>query len=118
MNAVTPAVLLATALYSFVNFVKYLRAGDWNGVLTLLAAAVAGVGAIALGAHSDATAHLQLVDGGKVLGLTDGGTQVLLGIEFGLAAGTVADFRKAFDRTTTSAKPQLLSGKIEQRDAA
>jgi hypothetical protein len=108
LEAVAPIVLLGTALYSFVNLVKYLKSGDWNGTLTLLGAALAGVGAIALAAHSDATAHLQLVDGGAPLGLLDGGSQVLLGIVFGGLAAGIADFRKAFDNSDDSTKPPLV----------
>lgn len=108
LEAVAPIVLLATALYSFVNLTKYAKAGNWNGVLTLLAAWVAGIGAIALAAHSDATASLHLVEGGPTLGALDQGSQVLVGGVFGGVAAGIADFRKAFDNNDDATKPPLV----------
>jgi hypothetical protein len=110
LGPVAPIVLLATALYSFVNLVKYVRAGKagLNGVATLVGAWVAGVGAIALCAHSDATAHLRLIEGGQTLGALDGGSQVLVGAVFGGVAAGIADFRKAFDNNDDATKPPLV----------
>ena len=107
-NSLTPLVLLATTLFTFVNLTKYAKAKDWNGVLTILLSILAGVGAVALAAHSSLTDGLVLVQGGARLGVLDGGALVMLGIAVGTTAPAGADLLKSIDGSRTSAKPPLV----------
>lgn len=103
----TAIALFVAALYAAQNLLRYARAADWNGVLGILVAAAAGIGTVALGAHSDATAALHFVQGGPALGVLDGGSQILLGIAVGSAGTVLADLRSAFDNNDTAAKPPI-----------
>ena len=104
----TPLILLGTALYTFQNLIRFGKAKDWNGALSIVLSCAAGIAAIALAAHSAATGSLVLVQGGSPLGALDGGAQVLLGIAVGTTAPVLADTFKAFDGNRNSAKPPLV----------
>ena len=108
ITSFTAIALFASALYAAQNLLRYAKATDWNGVVGILIAAVAGIGAVALGAHSAATASLHLVTGGAPLGALDGGSQVLVGIAVGSVGTVVADFRKSFDNSDSSGKPPIV----------
>lgn len=103
--------LFVATLYTFQSLVRYLKAKDANGSLAIILAVVAGIGVVALAAHSDATAGMRLITDGQVLGKLDMGSQIMLGIAVGSAGPVVADFRKAFDASTTAAKPLLVAKK-------
>jgi hypothetical protein len=108
LTTFTAAALFAVTVYQFQNLVRYLRALDWNGVLGILLAVLAGIAAVALGAHSAVVDQLRLIDGGPVLANLDGGAQIMLGIGVGSAASGGADLLKALDGTRSSAKPKLI----------
>ena len=107
-QTLTPLILLATTLYTFTNLVKYAKAKDVNGAVTIILACAAGIAAIALAAHSAATGGIVLVQGGLPLSALDGASQVLVGIAVGTTAPALADTFKAVDGHRTSAKPPLV----------
>lgn len=110
MAPVTAIALLVAALYAAQNLLRFLKAGDWNGTLGILIAALSGIAVVVLAAHSDATSALHLIDKGPALGGLDGGSQVLLGISVGSAGTVLADLRKAFDNSTSAEKPPIVGG--------
>lgn len=107
----TAVSLFVATLYAAQSLVRYAKAKDMNGVLAIVLAAASGIAVVALAAHSNMSSDLQLIQGGAHLGKLDMASQVMLGIAVGSAGTVVADFRKAFDGTTTAAKPLLVAKK-------
>ena len=55
--------LLVIALISMMDVIRYVKAKDWNGALTILVCAAGGIGLAFLAANADATSKLVLVKG-------------------------------------------------------
>lgn len=108
VSSFSTVALLVAFLYAAQNLLRYLKAADWNGVLGILIAAVTGIGAVMLAAHSDALSNLHLITGGAALGTVNGATQIFLGVSVGSAGTVLADARKAFDNSDTADKPKLV----------
>lgn len=104
----TAIALFVAALYAAQNLLRYLKAGDWNGVVGIGIAAATGIGVVALGAHADVTAGMHLITNGPALGNLDGGSQVLLGLSVGSAGTVLTDLRKAFDNNSAADKPPIV----------
>ena len=104
----TTVAALGAVVYTAVNLLKYLRAQNWNGVVTLLVAAAIGIGIAAWAANSDITAALHPIEDGPPISDMDFGSLALFGVALSSTFSVVADFRKAFDNGDTAAKPQLL----------
>lgn len=114
-QTLTPLILLATTLYVFQALVRYAKAADWNGALSIVLSCAAGIAAIALAAHSSATGGIVLVQGGAPLSALDGGAVVMLGIAVGTTAPAGADLLKALDGSRTSKKPPLVGDSTDVR---
>lgn len=104
----TTVAAVGAVIYTAVNLLKYLRARDWNGVVTLLVAAVIGIGIACWMANSDLTETLTPIEGGVPLKDMDFGSLALFGIALSSTFSVVTDFRKAFDASDSAAKPSLL----------
>jgi len=104
----TTTVALGAVIYTSVNLIKYLKAQDWNGVLTLLLAAAVGIGIACWAANSDMTAALTPIEGGQALKDMDFGSLALFGVALSSTFSVVADFRSAFDNSDSGAKPPLV----------
>lgn len=104
----TSVALLALAVYTFQNLVRYLRAGDWNGVLGIVLAWAGGFVAALLAANASVTETLVLVEGGQALGNLDFGALVLVGLGLGSGASAFADYRAARDNNDSATKPNLV----------
>jgi hypothetical protein len=94
-----PILVLGLVVYTLTNLLKYLRARDWNGVLTLLGAWVVGFLAVWLVGSTDWGATISVAE------------KVLAGLVVASAAATTADLKKAFDGTDTATKPPLVPPK-------
>lgn len=108
LTTFTAVVLFVTALITFQNFLRYLKARDWNGVLAIVIAVISGVVAVTLAAHSNVTDQLHLIQDGPTLGNVDGVGLVLLGIAVGSAAPVLVDFIKSRDNSDSASKPKLV----------
>lgn len=104
----TTVAALGAVIYTAVNLLKYLRAGNWNGVLTLLVAAVLGILIALWAANSDITGPLSPIEGGPTLADMDFGSLALFGVALSSTFSVVTDFRKAFDNSDTASKPPLI----------
>jgi hypothetical protein len=102
-----PILALGLVVYTLTNLVKYARARDWNGVLTLLAGWAIGVLAVWLVGATDWGATIT-VGGTKTLDLLGWAEKILVGLVVVSAASTVADLRKSFDNSDTATKPHLV----------
>lgn len=106
--SIAALALLGTFISKFMDFLKFLRARDTNGITTQLITWVAGVVGVALFAHTDFAGGVKL---GTVV-LEDAGwaTQVFAGLMATSLLSKVYDFQKSFDNTQTSATPSLVPG--------
>jgi hypothetical protein len=104
----TSVAALGATIYTAVNLLKYLRAGNWNGVVTLVAACLVGIGVVWLAAQADVTENLTLIEDGAPLGLLDGWSLVLAGIALASLSSAFTDIRKAIDGTASAEKPALI----------
>lgn len=107
-DAFTAIGLLTVTLITLQNFVRYLKATDWNGVAGILLAVVTGIVLTVWGAHADVTAGLHLIRNAPALGDLDGGSLALLGVAIGSGGPVVTDIVKAIDQSRSSAKPKLV----------
>jgi hypothetical protein len=106
----TTATLVALALYTAQNLIRYLRARDANGTLGILLSWAGGLGVAEWLAHASVTSSLHFIDGAPAIGVLDFGSLLLLGLALGSVPTAVADYLKARDNTRSSAKPALIPG--------
>lgn len=110
LTTFTAVVLFVTTLITVQNFLRYLKARDWNGVLAILIAFLSGIVAVTLAAHSNVTGQLHLIQDGPTLENVDGAGLVMLGVAVGAAAPVLVDFIKSRDNSDSAAKPKLVGG--------
>lgn len=112
MAAFVPLLVLLATGAKIVDFVRYARAGDVNGIITQVLAWVTGFGLIALAAHTPwATAPAAaggLAFGGVTLGHIGLAGQVLVGLALGSSFSLTKDAIKAVDGTQSAAVPPLV----------
>lgn len=106
--SIAALLLLATFISKFMDFLKFLRAKDTNGVVTQLITWCAGIIGVLLFAETDFAAGVAL--GGVTLADADLATKVFAGLMAISLLSKVYDFQKSFDSTQTSATPSLVPG--------
>jgi hypothetical protein len=102
-----PILVLGLVVYTLTNLLKYLRAGDWNGVVTLLGGWLVGLAAVWLVGATDWGATIT-VGGTKTLDMLSVAEKVLAGLVVVSAASTVYDLKKSFDNTDSAQTPSLV----------
>lgn len=93
---------LAALVWTGMNFLKYLRVKDWNGVITQAGVWALGIGVVFLAANSNFAESLDVND--RNLGALNAASLVLVGLAL---ASTVS---AAWDLRTGRAKPTLVTG--------
>ncbi len=106
MNFV-PIVLLGALVYKFTDFLKFLKAGDWNAVGTQLVVWVSGIAAIALFAHSSFAADIPVM-GSMTLASLGFAEQVIVGLSASSLFSAANDAKKAIDGTDSAKTPSLF----------
>lgn len=101
-----PVVAMAALTLKVVDFLRYLRAADINGVMTQLTAWVAGVAVVLLVAQTDWADGIAVGD----MNLHTLGFWSLLfyGLSAGSGASFVKDTLKAVDNSNSAAIPTLV----------
>lgn len=107
-TSIAALLLLATFISKFMDFLKFARARDTNGVLTQVIAWSAGVIGVFLFAETDFARGVSL--GGVALAEASGATKVFAGLMAISLLSKVYDFQKSFDNTQTSATPSIVPG--------
>ncbi len=102
-----PLVVLGALVYKFTDFLKYLKAGDWNAVGTQAVVWAAGIAAVALFAHSGFAADIP-VFGDMTLATTAFAEQIIIGLSASSLFSTVYDAKKAVDGTDSAKTPSLF----------
>lgn len=112
MGAFVPLLVIIATGTKVVDFVRYARAGDGNGILTQLVAWATGFALIALAAHTPwANAPAEtggLAFGGVTLGHIGVAGQLLVGLAVGSGFSLAKDGIKALDGTQSAAVPPLV----------
>jgi len=103
-----PVVAMAALTLKLMDFVRYLKAGDSNGVITQFAAWVIGVVVTVLVAQTDWADGISVGD--MTLGTINIWSLIFVGLAAGSTASVVKDVGyKALDNNNTAAIPTLLS---------
>jgi len=101
-----PVAAMLALIAKIIDFLRYARAGDANGVFTQAIVWVAGVGVVVL------TAQTTWADGipfaGQALSDLNIWSLVFVGLAIGSAASLTKDTLKSVDNHNTSAIPTLL----------
>lgn len=106
METVTLITSLAL-IWKVVDFVKYIKSKDANGVIVQAGAWGGGIAlAFLLGAANIASTW---DIGGMTLSDVNGPSKILLGLVWGSGASAIVDFKKARDNTDSAAMPALIS---------
>lgn len=101
-----PAVAMVTLILKLIDFLRYARGADVNGMLTQLASWVAGIVVILLVAHTDWADGIAV--GTMALGKLNFWSLVFYGMSAGSAASLVKDTLKSVDNTNSAAIPVLI----------
>lgn len=103
MDGITPALLVGSLVYTVVNFLKYVSAGEWKSVITQVCSWVGGVAVVLLVAASG------LAPGVSVAGISLESANFADKLIFGLMATSLfavgRDVIKAVDNTQTASVP-------------
>ena len=101
-----PTIAMAALVVAIVNFIKYLKVRDVNGIITTLSVWVAGVVVVFLAAQTDFAAGIVVAD----IPLSQYNSWSLLFL--GLSISTIAQFanevRGAIDSHVSTVKPDLV----------
>ncbi len=101
-----PAIAMITLVIKLIDFSRYARARDTNGIVTQLVTWAAGIVVVMLAAQTDWAADLSVGEFSLAeLGLW---SQVFWGLSFASTASFSKDFTKAVDNTNSAAIPTLL----------
>lgn len=100
------SVAMAALVLKVIDFLRYLRAADVNGVLTQLSAWIAGVVVILLVAQTDWADGIAVGD--MTLATINIWSLIFYGLTAGSSASLVKDVVKAVDNTNSAQIPTLL----------
>jgi hypothetical protein len=101
-----PTVAMGVLILKMVDFLRYVRAGDPNGIFTQLTSWVAGVIVVLLVAQTDWADGIAVGD--MNLGTLGFWSLVFYGLSAGSGASLVKDSLKAVDNSNSAAIPTLL----------
>jgi hypothetical protein len=101
-----PAVATLALIYKIVDFVRYSRARDFNGIVTQLVTWAAGVIVLLLVAQTTWAATVQV--GNTPLSKLGVWSIVFAGVTVASSASLVKDAIKSIDNHDTAAVPTLL----------
>lgn len=102
-----PTLALAALTLKIIDFLRYARAADFNGVFTQLCAWIAGVVAVLIAAQTDWAAGIDIGD--KSLHSLGFWSLVFYGLTAGSVGSTIKDIGyKALDNSNSAAIPTLV----------
>lgn len=104
-----PLAFLGALVYKFVDFLKFVKARDWNAAGTQAIAWFAGIIAITLFAHSNFADGINLGD--RSLSSLNFVSQVIVGLSATSLFSAFYDAKRAVDRTDSAKTPALILDK-------
>jgi hypothetical protein len=108
--SLSPLVAVGTLVFTFVNFLTYLRSRNWNGVITQLIAWAAGIAGIFIAAETQFAAQVKF--GTRALSGMNPWTKVFLGLIATSILSTVNEIKKAIDNNDSARKAPLLRSAV------
>lgn len=106
MEFVQTTLLLAT-VFAVVNFLKFVRAGDWNAAGTQLVVWAGGFAVIALAAQTALFGNYAV--NGHALATLGVWDLLFVGLNIGSGGSLANEVKKAIDRHDTAQTPKLFS---------
>lgn len=106
-----PTAAMALLVIAIINLVKFVRAGDMNGIITTISVWIAGVVVMFLVAQTDFADGIVIAD--RALSSYNAWSLVFMGLTISSIAQFANDIRGAIDNTVTTAKPHLVDSNIE-----
>jgi hypothetical protein len=103
-----PLLALGTLVFTVVNFLKFVKAKDWNAAVTQGIAWIAGVVVVALFAQTQFAEQLRV--GTLRFSQMTFATQLFFGLIATSLLSTLNEFKKAIDNTDTAGTPSLIPG--------
>lgn len=101
-----PAAAMSALVVTIINFLRYARAADVNGALTIIMSWAAGIGSVMLAAQTQFAGQIGI--GASSLAGMSGWSQVFIGVTVASAGGVLVEFKQALDRGDSAAKPKLV----------
>ena len=112
VGAIAASLVFGAVILKLVDFVKYLRNGEWNGVVTLLLKWAAGIGAVLVFLQTEWADEITI--GSETLDELSTASMIVFGFAASSVAAVVYDFKKAVDDTDTASTPKLQGGSLEE----
>jgi hypothetical protein len=106
----TPLVGVGTLVFTFVNFLTYLRSKNWNGVVTQLIAWAAGIAGIFIASGTQFAPQVKF--GSQALSGMDPWTKIFLGLIATSILSTVNEVKKAIDNKDSAQKAPLIGAAV------
>ena len=107
VGAVGASFIFGALILKLVDFVKYLRNGDANGIITIVTGWIVGFVAIQLILLTDWPDEISF--GKETLADLNFSSQVVLSLVATSVAGVLYDIKKAVDNTDTASTPRLTT---------
>ena len=101
-----PTLALAALVLKLIDFARYARAGDMNGVVTQLATWISGVLVLLLVAKTDWAGGIEIA--GFPLSKLNFWSQVFYGLSLASTASLAKDVLKSVDSNNSTVIPTLL----------
>ncbi len=101
-----PVIAMAAVTLKGIDFLRYLRSGDANGVLTQLAAWIISTIVVMLVAQTAWADGIAVGD--QSLGILGFWSQLFVGLSVGSGASFIKDTLKSLDNSNSSAIPTLV----------
>lgn len=101
-----PALAMAALILKFMDFLRYLKAGDMNGIVSQLIVWFSGVGALLLVAQTQWSNGISVGD--TTLNRLSFWSIVFAGMSIASVASAGKDLLKAVDTSNTAKIPTLL----------
>jgi hypothetical protein len=106
----SPLVAVGTLVFTFVNFLTYIRTGltkkDWNGAVPQLIAWAAGIAGIFIASATQFASQIKF--GTQALSGMNPGTKIFLGLIATSILSTVNEVKKAIDNNDSAVKDPLI----------
>jgi len=108
VGVIAASLVFGAVVLKLVDFIKYARNGDWNGVLTLLTGWLAGLVAVFVFVQTEWADEITI--GSETLDQLTVWSKVVFAFAASSVAAVLYDFKKAVDNTDTASTPKMQGG--------
>jgi EamA domain-containing membrane protein RarD len=115
VGVVTASLIFGALILKLVDFFKYLKNGDANGIISMVMTWIAGIVAVFLILQTQWADEIKL--GAESLDKLNFGSKLVLGLVASAIASYLYDVKKAVDNTDTASTPRMTAEAEENRVA-